>query len=125
MVDAVRRLDGHTLYHFPGCAFCGRVEFALRDLNLDVRRANINLDGAERTRLRRGTGKTTVPALRIDSEGDTRWLCESSQIVRYLYRTHGDGRSPPLRTRLTPAHGVLALALVVFSISQMWCSAGP
>ncbi|MEL7210994.1 MAG: glutaredoxin domain-containing protein, partial [Actinomycetota bacterium] len=57
-------------YHFPGCAFCGRVEYALRDLELDLTRLDINLDGSARTRLQQATGATTVPVLRVDEDGN-------------------------------------------------------
>lgn len=118
-----RHVEGLTLYEFPGCAFCGRVDAALRDLGLKVRRADIHLQGDERARLQRATGKTTVPVLRIHHDEGERWLSDSSNIVRYLYAVHGSGATPPLRIFVTPAHVVLALALAVFAVSQLWCSA--
>ena len=119
MEATVPHLEGHTRYHFPGCAYCGRVEYAIRDLELELRRADITLDASARAELAEATGQTTVPVLRIAQNPRDRWLSESADIVRYLYAQYGDGRRPPLRVWITPAHVVLFIALVVFALSQL------
>ena len=116
----MRRLDDHTVYHFRGCGYCSRVRRALRDLELETNWADVNLDPADRARLRQATGYATVPVLRIDDEdGRQRWMPESADIVRYLYREYGNGRRPPLSVWITPAHVVLAIALLLLLLSQL------
>lgn len=115
----MRQLEGHTVYHFPGCAYCNRVRSALKDLGLQTRWANINHDAGERNRLHEATGRTTVPVLRIDNKsGQARWIPESADIVHHLYEHYGEGRKPPLRVWITPAHVVLAIAVILFALSQ-------
>ena len=116
----MRRLEGHSVYHFPGCPYCMRVRFALRDLELEADWVNINLDPSARRRLVEATGRATVPVLRIEGDDEpATWMPESADIVHHLYREYGDGRKPPLRLWILPAHIFVAIALILLALSQL------
>ena len=74
-----------TLYARGGCGYCHRVLRAMDRLGLDVEVRNIWQGEAAARELFQATGRLTVPVLRIrDAGGDTRWLPESADIIRYL-----------------------------------------
>ena len=93
--DAQRRVNEAcrelTLFHYPACPFCIRVNRALKRLALPLGRLNIHEDRAALAELQSAGGKAQVPCLRIARQGQpVRWLYESGDIVRYL-----EGRFPP------------------------------
>lgn len=74
-----------TLYVRDYCLFCHRVTrtIAAAGLNVDVR--NIWQDKGAARDLLEGTGRHTVPVLRIrNGDGSLSWMPESSDITRYL-----------------------------------------
>lgn len=73
-----------ALYHFTTCPFCVRVRRAVKKMGLPLELRNIHKSAEHRTELAQGGGSTQVPCLRIDSDGDVRWLYESADIVDYL-----------------------------------------
>ena len=77
-------IKDHYLYHYSSCPFCFRVSIAMKKLGIDMEKCNIH-DGSEHyNALKNGGGSTMVPCLRIDQDGESKWLYESSDIVRYL-----------------------------------------
>ena len=80
----LRKIENHSLYHFSGCGFCFRVQIAMKQLGIEMEKRNIHQNSAYRDELQKGGGKTTVPCLRIDREGQIEWMYESADIVRYL-----------------------------------------
>lgn len=81
----VQRADDLTLFHFPGCPYCGRVEAAISRLGLQLERHNILSDVDSQAELIREGGKRQVPCLRIrHPESGDEWLYESSSIIQYL-----------------------------------------
>ncbi|MEN0062108.1 MAG: glutathione S-transferase N-terminal domain-containing protein [Myxococcota bacterium] len=106
-----------SLYMFEGCAFCQRVRIALDDLGLSIEERDIRAVPEHATALVEALGQSTVPVLRIDHEETTEWLPESSDIVRYLYEEHGDGRRPPALATGFPQTIGAALALVLFLLA--------
>ncbi len=74
-----------SLYHFPGCPFCSRVEEAIQSLGVEIERLDVVRDPDRHEELVRATGRRTVPCLRIEKEsGETQWLHESGDIIAYL-----------------------------------------
>ncbi len=101
-----------TLYHFPGCPYCGRVQRALRKLGLEITQRDIHQDPDARQTLEAAMGRATVPVLHIDNTAaDARWLPESADIVRYLYAEQGQGR-PPFWLFISPVHAVMVLVVL-------------
>jgi glutaredoxin len=79
-----------ALYHYVGCSFCSMVRRAVDGLGLDVELRNIHESSAVAQELVEGTGRRTVPCLRIESEdGEVRWMHESRDIIGYLQSTYG------------------------------------
>jgi len=65
--------------------YCNRVLRAADELGVDLDIRNIWQEPAFEKELVGGTGRTTVPVLKISQgEGETRWMPESSDIVTYL-----------------------------------------
>jgi len=107
-----------SLYMFEGCPYCERVRVAIRDLDLPIEERDIRAEPAHASTLIEALGRSTVPVLRVDEEGGaTRWLPESSDIVRYLYDTWGEGRRPPLLATSFPQTLGAAVAVVCFLLS--------
>lgn len=73
-----------TLYYYPTCPYCVRVLRVLDRLGLELDKKDIIRDSGARRELGAGGGRTTVPCLRIDQQGNTRWMYESADIIRYL-----------------------------------------
>ena len=74
-----------ALYGYPSCPFCARVLRAIEELDLDIPLRNTMQDADARRALVEAMGRGTVPVLRIDGEdGETEWLPESADIIRYL-----------------------------------------
>ena len=82
-----------TLYVRDYCMFCHRVTRTIGTIGLDVDVRNIWQDKGAAQDLLEGTGRHTVPVLRIrNGDGSLSWMPESRDITRYL-------------TALTPAEG--------------------
>lgn len=76
-----------SLYQYPGCIFCARVQDAMARLSLSVELRDIHADGRYRDELVAATGRETVPVLRIEQpSGEVNWLPESLDIIDYLER---------------------------------------
>ena len=74
-----------SLYHFDSCPFCELVRLAVARLGVTVELRDIQTDPTHFYALIEATGRATVPCLRIDPDsGDSVWMHESADIVRYL-----------------------------------------
>ena len=73
-----------ALYQFYACPFCIKTRRAIRRLNIFIELRDAQNDMMHREVLAAGGGKILVPCLRIEEEGETRWLYESKNIVAYL-----------------------------------------
>ena len=69
---------------------------AINDLGLDVEERDIRQSSDHANTLKGAMGRSTVPVLRTDSNETTEWLPESTDIVKHLYETYGDGQQPSL-----------------------------
>ncbi len=82
------------LYVRDYCGFCHRVLRVIDRLGLNVEIRNIWQSGEAERELIYATGRHTVPVLRIvDNTGDSRWLPESGDIIRYLEDKTGKGQA--------------------------------
>ncbi|WP_117232478.1 glutaredoxin family protein [Vibrio maerlii] len=75
-----------ALYQFDACPFCVKVrrELKRQSIKVDLRDAKTNPQ--HRSDLENGGGRIKVPCLRIEKEGETQWMYESSDIVSYLQK---------------------------------------
>jgi len=78
-------MPGLSLYKTSWCSFCARVLSVIDELELPVELRDIDSDVVAREQLQAATGRTTVPCLRIESEGSAvTWMHESRDIIGYL-----------------------------------------
>ncbi len=73
-----------ALYQFNACPFCVKTRRAMHRLNLPIALRDAKNDEAHRAALLSGGGKIKVPCLRIEENGESRWMYESNDIIRYL-----------------------------------------
>ncbi|UCO96304.1 glutathione S-transferase N-terminal domain-containing protein [Metapseudomonas lalkuanensis] len=73
-----------ALYQFNACPFCVKTRRALHRLNLPIALRDAKNDEGHRAALLAGGGKIKVPCLRIEENGESRWMYESNDIIRYL-----------------------------------------
>lgn len=73
-----------TLYQFNACPFCVKTRRAMHRLNLPIALRDAKNDEIHRAALLAGGGKIKVPCLRIEENGESRWMYESNDIIRYL-----------------------------------------
>ena len=73
-----------ALYQFNACPFCVKTRRAMHRLNLPIVLRDAKNDEAHRADLLAGGGKIKVPCLRIEESGESRWMYESNDIIRYL-----------------------------------------
>ncbi len=114
------RPPGLTLFHYPGCMYCGRVWAAAKALGLDLDHRNIWVDAEAASSLGAATGRQTVPVLRIEEPGQgERWLSESADIVTYLYATFGNGKRPGLLSSLNPQVLLMVAAVAAIAVDNV------
>ena len=85
MTREVRRIENHQLYYFSSCPYCIKVRIALWFMRIEIAMKNILSSPKYKDELISGGGKKQVPCLRIENEnGETRWIYESTDIIRYF-----------------------------------------
>ena len=74
-----------ALYQFKTCPFCVKVRRAMRGLSLNVELRDAQHDPIHRAALLQGGGQIKTPCLKItDAQGNSQWMYESDEIIRYL-----------------------------------------
>ncbi len=92
--------EHHVLYQYDACPFCRRVRQFLDEAGIEIPLRDTLLDPAARRELIEGGGRATVPCLKIERDGQVRWLYESRDIIDYLRRCYaGAGSESQLRER--------------------------
>jgi glutaredoxin len=82
--QVAEKTAGLALYQFNACPFCVKTRRAMHRLNLPIALRDAKNDEAHRAALLAGGGKIKVPCLRIEENGESRWMYESNDIIRYL-----------------------------------------
>lgn len=76
---------GLALYQFKTCPFCIKVRRVMRALSLNIELRDAQHDPQHRAALLQGGGQIKTPCLRItDVQGNSQWMYESDDIIRYL-----------------------------------------
>lgn len=73
-----------ALYQYRGCPFCIKVRRELHRLNVNVELRDPSKDPQHRQALQEQGGRVMVPCLRINENGQDRWMYESNDIIAYL-----------------------------------------
>lgn len=79
-------MSSYALYYYDGCPYCQRVLGALPNIKVDVEKRNTMRNPDFRKELIQGGGRSTVPCLRIEENGQVRWMYESLDIISYLQK---------------------------------------
>ena len=74
----------YSLYYYDACPFCQRVLTVIPNVNVQVEKRNVMQNRAFHTELNREGGRSTVPCLRIEQDGEVQWMYESMDIIHYL-----------------------------------------
>ncbi len=74
----------YSLYQFYACPFCIKTRRALYRLNLPIEIRDAQNDQQHRNDLLAGGGEIKVPCLRIDENGESKWMYESGDIIHFL-----------------------------------------
>jgi glutaredoxin len=83
-VKAQSAMQGLSLYQLFACPFCTKTRRAIHKMNVAVEAREINKNPEYRQQLEAGGGRIKVPCLRIEENGEVRWMYESKQIVNFL-----------------------------------------
>ncbi len=96
--EVEQQLAGLSLYQLSACPFCVKVRRSLHRLNLPMALRDTREGSPHRAELAQEGGKLVVPCLRIDEQGEVRWLYESNDIIAYLEQRFGEqvAPSPPV-----------------------------
>jgi len=85
--DEQSKIDAETellaLYEYKACPFCVKVRREMRRQGLNIATLDAKQDNHKEVLVSQG-GKAKVPCLRIEENGETRWMYESSDIINYL-----------------------------------------
>jgi len=79
-----------ALYQFNACPFCVKVRRAMKRLSVNIELRDAMNNNQYREELLSKGGKSKVPCLRIEKNGEVQWLYESSDIVTYLEQQFGN-----------------------------------
>jgi len=90
-----KKTESLSLYQFYACPFCLKTRRAFTRLNLNIKVHDAQSNPA-RAELLSGGGQIKVPCLRIDNKGETIWMYESNDIIKYLEQRF-DSNSPPCK----------------------------
>lgn len=73
-----------TLYHYQACPFCVKVRRAFKRHSLNIETRDAKRSEQFKQELVQGGGALKVPCLRIEENGSTKWMYESSDIISFL-----------------------------------------
>ena len=82
-----QQCENLALYQYKTCPFCIKVRQEMHRLALNIERLDAQQPGENRDTLINQGGQAKVPCLRItDTAGNTQWLYESGEIIKYLQK---------------------------------------
>ncbi|MBD1577847.1 glutaredoxin [Vibrio sp. S11_S32] len=73
-----------SLYQYEACPFCVKVRRAIKRNSLKIELRDAKNNPTHREQLLTCGGAMKVPCLRIEQQGDVKWLYESNDIIQYL-----------------------------------------
>ncbi|MGC9494451.1 glutaredoxin family protein [Vibrio genomosp. F10] len=82
--DVDNKASALALYQFEACPFCVKVRRAMKRQSVSFELRDAKNDPTHRGTLLTQGGALKVPCLRIEKDGQTTWMYESSDIVTYL-----------------------------------------
>lgn len=86
--DAQAKTEGLALYQRYACPFCVKTRRAIHRLNVNIEIRDIK-NSEYRDELIAQGGRVMVPCLRIEEDGEVKWLYESNDIIQFLNARFG------------------------------------
>ncbi len=77
------------LYQFYACPFCVRTRRTIHRLNIPIEYRDAQNNAQYRKELQTEGGDIQVPCLRIEENGQIKWLYDSATIIEYLNNRFG------------------------------------
>jgi glutaredoxin len=87
--QAQENTRGLALYQLYACPFCVKTRRAIHRLNITIEIRDIGKQASYRQELEQQGGRVKVPCLRIEDQGEVRWMYESDDIISYLNQRVG------------------------------------
>ncbi|MBI1882826.1 MAG: glutathione S-transferase N-terminal domain-containing protein [Chlamydiae bacterium] len=84
---------GLALYQFYACPFCIRTRRAIHRLNILIEYRDAQNNAQNRNELLTQGGSLQVPCLRVEEEGQVKWIYESADIIQYLENRFGKAQN--------------------------------
>jgi glutaredoxin len=81
---AQNEADKLSLYQFYACPFCIKTRRTIHALNIKIAYKDASNNADYREELLTQGGEIKVPCLKIEKDGKTEWMYESSEIISYL-----------------------------------------
>jgi glutathione S-transferase len=81
--------ESYQLFKYDSCPFCYRVRKYLESNGIAVPVRDIHTEPGAVEELVAGGGRSTVPCLRIERDGEVEWLYESLDIMIYFRDRYG------------------------------------
>ena len=78
----------YSLYQFEACPFCVKVRRTIKRQSLKIELRDAKNNEEHKATLLAGGGRVKVPCLRIDENGETTWMYESSDIMAFLEKKY-------------------------------------
>lgn len=82
--EVAKQTAALSLYQFHACPFCVKTRRAIHRMNLPIVLKDAKNNPEQRQQLLEQGGKIKVPCLRIEENGESRWMYESNAIIAYL-----------------------------------------
>ena len=73
-----------ALYQYEACPFCVKVRRSMKRNTLKIETRDAKRNEAFKAELLEKGGKLKVPCLKIQENGEERWMYESSDIIAFL-----------------------------------------
>ena len=73
-----------ALYQYEACPFCVKVRRSMKRNTLKIETRDAKRNEAFKAELLEKGGKLKVPCLKIQENGEERWMYESSDIITFL-----------------------------------------
>jgi glutaredoxin len=75
---------GLTLYQYEACPFCVKVRRSMKRAALPIATKDAKRCESSKQELVEGGGQLKVPCLKIQENGEEKWMYESKEIINYL-----------------------------------------
>ena len=73
-----------TLYQYKACPFCVKVRSSMKRSGLNIQTKDAKRCETSKDELVSGGGQLKVPCLKIEENGQEKWMYESKEIISYL-----------------------------------------